>query len=292
MPHRGGMWWQRQASGMDNYCGKNEADVAGATLIVRLAADGLRLAQSDGAGRIVARSWEVDPAISVLANLKAMLATVQRPPQGFARVCAVTCDHRVTIVPTALHDDRLAHDVCDACFDLEDCDALESRIVPHAGCVALFAFNRFVKRYLTAEFGRVDYFNTFALLLDEASARANGCAGRVVTAVLSGGLMAVYAHEAGKLLFSNVFECEDDNLRLFYLLHVWRALGFSQLDDRLDIVCLEGDVSGFVQLARLYVSQIVQVGRDMSGMSVPGNDRAMTEDMACLSRGANNYGDQ
>ena len=82
------MWWQRQASGMDNYCSKNEADVAGATLIVRLAADGLRLAQSDGAGRIVARSWEVDPAISVLANLKAMLATVQRPPQGFARVCA------------------------------------------------------------------------------------------------------------------------------------------------------------------------------------------------------------
>ena len=50
----------------------------------------------------------------------------------------------------------------------------------------------------------------------------------------------IYAYERGRLIFANAFACKETNDRIYYILYIWKQLGFEQERDELH---LTGDLN-------------------------------------------------
>lgn len=237
---------------------------------------------ADGRDGVTARCFDPDPAVSLVANLKTAVASRPCPQDGWERIDLVSCDGRVTFVPSACFDGKSAAAMFDACFTLAGDEVVEVQELPSAGCVALYAFNRFARRGMEAMATEVRTFNAYALLLDSMMAEASAQDGRVMRVHVSGETMGVFVADGGRLVFANVFDCTEDNLRLFYLLHVLRAVGFSQLDDTIYISKEDGGASQLDRLAKLYVDDVRQMPVARPPFAVDGDGGCLTHDMAAL----------
>lgn len=261
-------------------CDHMRADAG--TLSVWLSPDRLCALSASDSGKLSVRSWTTDPAASLMANLKSMLTAFALSGDRFSSVNAVVCSPRMTVVPAQMYDVSVEKPLFDTCFDLGGSDVIVTSELHNAGCVALFAFNRFVRRYLATEFTDVRCHNTFALLLEHWAKVEAGSDVRIVHVHVYKDVMGVYGFDGGRLVFTNTFECAEDNLRLFYVMHVWRALSFSQLDDTLCISFEGGAVSGLDRLAKLYVENVTVMGKGPCRHVVEGDVSCLTTDMTAL----------
>lgn len=265
--------------------GAAAARTARGTLVVRLSPSlfsTVVLDGTDGGGGAVARRFVPDPAVSLVANLKTAVVPCPCPQDGWGTIDLVSCDGRVTFVPAGCFDRRTVAAMFDACFTLAGDEVVEVQELPSAGCVALYAFNRFARRGMEAMATEVRTFNAYALLLDSMMAEASAQDGRVMRVHVSGETMGVFVADGGRLVFANVFDCTEDNLRLFYLLHVLRAVGFSQLDDTIYISKEDGGASQLDRLAKLYVDDVRQMPVARPPFAVDGDGGCLTHDMAAL----------
>ena len=236
----------------------------------------------DGRGGVTARCFDLDPAVSLVANLKTAVASRPCPQDGWERIDLVSCDGRVTFVPSACFDGKSAAAMFDACFTLAGDEAVEVRELPSAGCVALFAFNRFARRGMAALAAEVRTFNSYALLLEAMMSESSAQDGRVMRVHVSDETMGVFVADGGRLVFANVFDCTEDNLRLFYLLHVMRATGFSQQEDTIYICKEDGGTSCLDNLVKLYVDDVRPMPQSRPPFGVDGDGGCLTSDMVSL----------
>ncbi len=262
--------------------GFRPAEPESGTLSLWLSPDVICSFSAASGAAVVAKSLATDQSLPVLANIKAALSSFGIDAPASGKVNAVHCSPRMTVVPSSLYDSAEANALFGACFDIASNEEVLSASLPNAGCVALFGFNRYVRRFFASEFPQASFHNSFALLLEHAAASVAGSNERVAYAYVYNGSMGVFAFDCGRLVFSNTFECNDDNTRLFYLLHAWRAVGFSQTDDLLHVSVEHGAHSSLARTASRYVSNVVADEPAGTSFKVEGDAVCLTSDMAAL----------
>lgn len=239
------------------------------TLSIRLDSDGFCFSLYDhSAGcKLITVPFVTDPVTSMLANIKGMMDDMSPLLEcKFRRVNVVMCSERVTYVPTELFDADDAETMFDCCFRRESCEQILYNTVSGAGCVVLFGINEYVKRYFDMTFGDVKYLSSSSCIISRCSDISRDSEGINMFACIFDERVGIYTFEGPELKFANVFVCNNNYDRLYYIMNVWKSMNMSQLDDGLFITS-DSELSDMKEMEKnlgLYVNNIFKVSRGES----------------------------
>lgn len=239
------------------------------TLSIRLDSDGFCFSLYDhSAGcKLITVPYVTDPVTSVLANIKGMFDDMPRLLEyKFREVDVVICTERVTYVPVSLFDEDDSNTLFGCCFSMDVNDLVLHNVLSAAGCVVLFAVNEHVKRFFDSTFGEVKYFSSSSCVISHCSAISRESEGTNMFVSIFEECMGVYTFHCAELKFANVFVCNNNSDRLYFIIKVWKAMGMSQLDDRLFMTSDSG-LAELKELERniaLYINNISRVDRTES----------------------------
>lgn len=222
------------------------------SLSIRISTDGLSFCiytPSDVSQPYRYETFEVKPVVSMAANLKEALQTVDLLKAQYQRVNVLVSTPQFTTVPTAAFDREQIDSTFNFVFHGSaapdvDAHAYDHAVQPHisynvlrrSGIAIIFGLDKNVYQLLHDDFPRARFYAAASTLIEFFSERSMIGSGRKMFAYIHEEEMTIYAFDQGRLLFVNTYGVRGMGDCQYYLLSVWKTLEFDQLDDSLEIV--------------------------------------------------------
>ena len=227
------------------------------TLSIRLSTDGFCFSVHNPlvAGEYAYHPYGIDPAKSVVANLKAAVAELEMLRHHYGAVHVILADAPYTIVPAEYFAESCLRD-----FYLQNfphtppATQVLHNVVADEQTVVLFGMDSKLHQYLLDCFPKAQIYSHVTPLINfgvEKSSVSHYCLAHV-----HGRKADLLCFAGDAPLFVNTFEHRDTANTLYYLLNCWQTLGLSQTDDTL---CLAGTARGTKALAREFEKFIANV---------------------------------
>jgi hypothetical protein len=231
------------------------------SLSIRISTDGLSFCvyTPTAAQPYHYETYDVKPVISMAANLKEALQNVDLLKEPYQRVNVLVSTPMFTTVPTVAFDREHIEDTFNFTFygttspspslgnTHTEQQHISYNVLRRSGIAIIFGLDRNVYQLLHDDFPRARFYAAASTLTEQFSERSMIGTGRKMFAyihdqanlnnILTGsGMMTLYCFEQGRLLYVNTYTVRGLNDCQFFLLQVWKNLGFDQLDDSLVIV--------------------------------------------------------
>ena len=247
----------------------------GRTTLSFSAADARETAPAEAAPTIAWWPYEVKTGMSMAANLREAFRTADAAGDGFGRWLAGPWDSAlvmtvtpVLLVPaetfvagaaTSLYSHAFAVGA-DSGRTRRDDKVMHTEI-PSLGVVALFGVNRDLSVVMRDNIAEVTYMPAIVPVWDYLY----HCRGRLLSSssqrrklygYFHDGMVDVFAFSHNRFRFSNTFDVNNSRDTAYFLLYVWKQLGYDQRRDELHIA---GDVPQMQQtldLLRRYVQNV------------------------------------
>ena len=231
------------------------------SLSIRISTDGLSFCVYSPTDEKPFRyqTFDVKPVISMAANLKEALQSVELLKVPYQRVNILVSTPMFTTVPTIAFDREHIADTFNFTFygTTEPTQSqrplhiaqqhISYNVLRRSGIAIIFGLDRNVYQLLHDDFPRARFYAAASTLIEQFSERSMIGTGRKMFAyihdqqclssnVSEAGMMTLYCFDQGRLLYVNTYSVRGLNDCQFYLLQVWKTLGFDQLDDSLTFV--------------------------------------------------------
>jgi hypothetical protein len=109
-------------------------------------------------------------------------------------------------------------------------------VLRRSGIAIVFGLERSIYQLLLDDFPRARFYASASTLIEFFSEKSLIGVGRKMYVYLHEKEMTIYAFDQGRMLFVNTFVATSVADIQYYTLHVWKELGFDQIDDSLLIV--------------------------------------------------------
>ncbi|MCR4612628.1 MAG: DUF3822 family protein [Bacteroidaceae bacterium] len=231
------------------------------SLSIRISTDGLSFCVYTPAAEQPYRyeRFDVKPVVSMAANLKEALQSVDVLQAQYQRVNVLVSTPMFTTVPTVAFDREHIADTFNFTFCgstspsqgthsvLTEQQHISYNVLRRSGIAIIFGLDRNVYQLLHDDFPRARFYAAASTLIEFFSERSMIGTGRKMYAYIhdqarlqasgiNSGMMTLYCFDQGRLLYVNTYNVRGMNDCQYYLLQVWKNLGFDQLDDSLVIV--------------------------------------------------------
>ena len=203
--------------------------------------------------------FDVKPVVSMAANLKEALQNVNILKEQYQRINVLVSTPMFTTVPTIAFDREHIEDTFNFTFYGTTSPSESTRpshteqqhisynVLRRSGIAIIFGLDRNVYQLLHDDFPRARFYAAASTLIEQFSERSMIGKGRQMYAYIhdqaslnnshsGSGMMTLYCFDQGRMLYVNTYNVRSINDCQFYLLQVWKTLGFDQLDDSLVIV--------------------------------------------------------
>ena len=204
-------------------------------LSIRLSADGFSfsaLNPSDDSS-FCYLPYAVDPSVSLTANVKQMLAGNEFLRKPFMRTNILVDTTAYTLIPFELFEDEQAEDIFYHCHPRRPNETILYNILDRSNVVVVFAMDKSACSLIDEHFPEARIFATVSPLIEHCSMKSrmgNNCK---MYLYLQRRTVSIMAYEHGRILFVNTFPNRGEEDVLYYVLNVWKQLGFSQTHDEL-----------------------------------------------------------
>lgn len=217
------------------------------TLSIRLSADGFSFSVFNplGDGEFSYHDQEVEESLSLTANLKRTFHELEWLGCPFRRVNVIMADKRFTFIPLEFFEDEQAEIIFYHNHLKRDNETVQYNILHKNNVVVLFGMDKSACTFLREQYPGVRFYSQASPFIEFLSAKSRLGNSRKMYAHLRKEAIDVYGYERGHLLLANSFECRATSDRLYYLLYIWKQLGFEQERDELH---LTGDLCDKEQL--------------------------------------------
>lgn len=220
------------------------------SLSIRISTDGLSFCVYTPSASQPYRyqTFEVKSVVSMAANLKEALLGIDLLKAQYQRVNVLVSTPQFTTVPTVAFDREHIADTFNYVFHGTTQPAEEGRFTPadqqhvsynvlrRSGIAIIFGLDRSVYQLLHDDFPRARFYAAASTLIEFFSERSMIGTGRTMYAYIHENEMTVYCFDQGRMLFVNTYPVRGLGDCQYFLLSVWKTLGFDQLDDVLEIV--------------------------------------------------------
>lgn len=224
-------------------------------------------------------TYDVKPVISMAANLKEALQSVDLLKEPYQRVNVLVSTPMFTTVPTVAFDRERIEDTFNFTFygttspspslgnaHIEQ-QHISYNVLRRSGIAIIFGLDRNVYQLLHDDFPRARFYAAASTLTEQFSERSMIGTGRKMFAYIhdqanlnnsltGSGMMTLYCFEQGQMLYVNTYTVRGLNDCQFFLLQVWKNLGFDQLDDSLVIVEDENPIATSDDVAQQLCSKL------------------------------------
>lgn len=193
-------------------------------------------------------TFDVKPVISMAANLKEALQTLDILKAQYQRVNVLVSTSMFTTVPTASFDREQVESTFNYVFygnmppDMGGRFAqatqqhISYNVLRRSGIAIIFGLDRSVYQLLHDDFPRARFYAAASTLIEFFSERSMIGTGRKMFAYIHDQELTLYCFDQGRLLFVNTYTVRGLGDCQYYILSVWKTLEMDQLSDSLDIV--------------------------------------------------------
>ena len=205
------------------------------TLSIRLSADGFSFSiyHPQDKDDFFFANYPVNVSISMTANLKKMIQTVEEMKHSYGQVNILVDTQRFTPVPFDLFEDEQTENLFYYNFPQRDNEVVLCNILGKSNIALLFGMDKHAHQLLCEHFPQARIFACISPLMEHFSRKSHEGNVRRMYIHARENAMEVFAFDKGKLLFANTFTCQQITDQVYYLLYIWQQLGFNQEKDQL-----------------------------------------------------------
>ena len=218
-------------------------------LSIRIGTDGFSFAivMADDGEHTDMRHHAIDDTLPLTANIKQLFAQEEALRQGgFSRTDIVLESKRFCLLPTEFFERDEACRVFYHNYPKQENECVLHNTLPHTGITVPFGIDKTARDCLLGLCHRVKFYSQASLHIAHMAALKRPAGTRALYACPRRYSMEVYAYGPEGLLLANSFDCNSTADRLYYLLYVWKQLGFDQEKDELHLC---GQAAGQEQLS-------------------------------------------
>lgn len=228
------------------------------TLSIRLSTDGFSFSIynpiHDDSLSIIEK--EIDPSLSLTANLKAAFHESEFLSHPYKRVNIMIADKRFTIVPLELFEEEQAELLFYHNHQKRENEAVHHNILQKNNVVIVFGIDKSAYTFLKEQYPEAHFYSQSTPLIDYFSVKSRlGNSKKMYASIRREGI-DIYCFEKGRILLANSFECMQTEDRIYYLLYVWKQLEFDQKRDELHLTGVLPDKEGLMNGLKEFILQV------------------------------------
>ncbi|MBQ8501877.1 MAG: DUF3822 family protein [Bacteroides sp.] len=228
------------------------------TLSIRLSTDGFSFSvfnPLNGEGQHF-HDVPVDPSRSLTANLKQIVQETEWLNLPYRRINILMAGKRFTFVPLEFFEDEQAEIIFYHNHPKQDNESVYYNILHKDNIVVLYGIDKSAATFLKEQFPNARFYAQGTPLIEYFFAKSRLGNSRKMYAHLRPSGIDLFAYERGRLLLANSYACTTESDRLYYLLYVWKQLGFEQERDELHLTGHLTDKATLLPELRKFIRQV------------------------------------
>ncbi len=180
--------------------------------------------------------YKVRPVISLAANVKDALLTEPMLKEHYQRVNVLISTPDFTTLPAEDFDREIIDDVFHFVFPTSVQTRVSYNVLRRSGIAIIFGLDRNVYQLLLDDFPRARFYASASTLVEFFSEKSLIGSGKRMFVYLHDHEMNLYCFDQGKMLFINSFQVQGIGDCQYFIMNVWKKLGWDQVDDSICVV--------------------------------------------------------
>lgn len=228
------------------------------TLSIRLSADGFSFSVFNplGEGELAFFDRKVEESLSLTANLKQTFRELEWLSHPYRRVNVLMASKRFTLVPLEFFEDEQAELLFYHNHPKRDNETVQYNILRKNNAVVLFGMDKSARSFLREQYPDIKFYAQASAFIEHFSSKSRLGNCRKMYAHLRKDAADLYCYDRNRLLLANSFECKQTPDRVYYLLYIWKQLGFEQMRDELHLTGDLTDKEALLSELRKFIRQV------------------------------------
>lgn len=228
------------------------------TLSIRLSTDGFSFSVFNplAEGELSFYDCEVDETLSLTANLKRTFRELEWLSHPYRRVNVLMADKRFTFIPLEFFEDEQAETVFYHNHVKRENEQIQYNILHKNNIVILFGMDKSACTFLCEQLPNVKFYSQSSPLIEFFAAKSRLGNSRKMYVHLRKDAVDIYCFERGHLLLANSFGCTTTADRIYYLLYIWKKIGFKQDRDELHLTGALSNKEQLLSELRKFIRQV------------------------------------
>lgn len=227
------------------------------TLSIRLSADGFSFSVFNplGEGELSFFDRKVEESLSLTANLKQTFREIEWLKHPYRRVNILMADKRFTLVPLEFFEDEQTETL----FIITTRSGKRNCAIQHSAknnAVVLFSMDKSARSFLCEQYPDVRFYSQASSFIEHFSSKSRLGNSRKMYVHLRKDAADLYCYDRNHLLLANSFECKQTADRIYYLLYIWKQLGFEQERDEMHLTGELSDKEALLSELRKFIRQV------------------------------------
>ncbi len=208
------------------------------TLSIRLGADGFSFSVHDPLDYATFSYYplEIEPGISLTANMRRLLASNEMLQGNFKRVDVLLDTSAYTTVPFELFEDEQAECIYEHCLPLRRGECVLYDIMDRSNAVVLYAMDRTAYQLLSEYYPEFHLYATVTPVIEHLANKNRVSGTRRLYLRIHGKSVSLVAFERSHLLMGVTYSCYNVEDIAYYVMNAWSGMGFNPETDELYIV--------------------------------------------------------
>ena len=212
------------------------------TLSIRLSTDGFSLSIYDPFcdSKLFFKQYAVNTQRSMAANVKSFLAETEELKYKYKQTNILIHSSRYTPVPLEIFEDEQMESLFYQNLPKQNNEIVLCNILGKSNLVILFSIDKLTHQFLTDNFASTRFFSAVSPQIELLTAKSRLGNNSKLYANLHPHSIDLFCFDRGKLQLINSYPVTTTEDTCYYLLNVWKMLGYDQERDELH---LTGDLS-------------------------------------------------
>ena len=228
------------------------------TLSIRLSADGFSFSVFNplGEGELSFFDRKVEESLSLTANLKQTFREIEWLKHPYRRVNILMADKRFTLVPLEFFEDEQTETLFIITTRSGKTKLCNTTFCEKNNAVVLFSMDKSARSFLCEQYPDVRFYSQASSFIEHFSSKSRLGNSRKMYVHLRKDAADLYCYDRNHLLLANSFECKQTADRIYYLLYIWKQLGFEQERDEMHLTGELSDKEALLSELRKFIRQV------------------------------------
>ena len=206
--------------------------------------------------QVIYEPYTVKSGVSMAANLRQAFKESDLLLRGYLKA-RIYIDTPLLIVPIEEFKEEDAPILYHHAFTGHDSDAILYRVQPNLNVVAIFCINKDLKLVAEDNFKDVRFTPILQPVWNYLHQRNFTGIHRKLYAYCHEKKLDIFCFEKNRFKFFNSFEASHSKDALYFILYVWKQLGFNQQQDELHLLGNIPDKDWLLYNTKLYIKKVL-----------------------------------
>lgn len=202
---------------------------------IRLSADGFSFAIYQPGQKQPCYFTVLDPqkSTSQLATFRQLLTENEILDRDYRHVHIITDTPRYTTLPSGYYRDSGKESVLYYNHSRKENEIILSTELPEEGIVVIYGMNRLLHQLLNDKYKHITFHSQADILIHQLNTIGQEDNNQRMFANIHPSRIDFYCYEDRKLILVNSIDCKENADRIYYLLNIWKKIGFDQTESKL-----------------------------------------------------------